>query len=187
MPAAILPDMPDEAMGALDLWIRLRGARSLPSRSDFRPLDWRAWMSDISIVELHDGDPRYFVALHGGRTQEHIGVNFHKKYLETGLTPDTRALALEPYRESERTGLPTFSTMAPRLYRGVTYTLWRLVMPFTDDTPDGGPQQVDRFVVWVGAASRRPYDFDTLYKSLQSNVEDRADMADRVSLSVLSV
>jgi hypothetical protein len=181
------PILPREAQGALDMWVSLRGGRALPTKADFSPIDWRAWISDISLVEIHEGTPRYFVALHGGRTRQFTGGCLHKKYLDDSLTADTRDLCLMLYRESERTGLPTFSVLSPRLRGGKVYTLWRLALPFTNDTPQDGPASVDRFVIWAGTNSNQPYDFQWLYKCLQANFQEHGTLDGQVNLSVLDV
>lgn len=180
-------DLPDEAREVLDLWLRLRGDRPLPVRADFRPIDWRAWLSDISLVEVHEGARRYFVSLHAGRTQDNIGANFHKRYLEDVVPPETRALALPPYEESERTGLPTLSTMTPNIYPSMSFALWRLVLPFTSDASEGVTDRVDRFVVWVGVTTNRPFMDDSVYETLRMNLGGATNPGERVNLSILSV
>ena len=179
--------LPPAAAGALAFWVRLRGTQALPRKADFSPLEWRTWLSDISTIEIREGEKRYFIALHGGRTQDYVGTSFHKRYLEDCVTPETLTRALAPYRESERTGLPVISTLTPVIHPGEPYGLSRLVLPFTDDTPSGGPERVDRFIVWVGVESRKPYDLKTVYTSLQANLDLGEDIADRIGLRVLSV
>ncbi len=142
-------------------------------------------MSDISLVELHDSTPRYFVAVHGGRTGQYTGGCLHKKYLDDCLTDGTRDLCLALYQESERTGLPTFSVLTPQLRDGTDYTLWRLALPFSKDQSESGSGIVDRFVIWAGTDSHQPYDFEWFYKSLQANIEEYGDITGQATLSVL--
>ncbi len=179
--------LPEAARGALTLWKRLCGGRALPSRANLKPVDWRHWLSDISILELHRGTKRYFVTLHGGRTQEYVGANLHKKYVEDSLTGNALSLALAPYVESERTRQPTFSILQPKLEHGPRYSLSRLVMPFTDATPEGGLNRVDRFVTWVGASSRRPYDMDIVYESISGDTINGDGMGEQVVLMTITI
>ena len=185
-PCSPVAELPKAARNALEFWRGMRGERRLPDWSGFCPLDWREWMSDLSVIELRDGDPRHFIALHGGRTQDHVGASFHKRFLEDCVTPETRTLALAPYRESERTRLPTFSTVSPVIYPVASYVLYRLVLPFSCEAAHGNAARVSRFVVWVGTESRKPYDMETVYASLQANLDSNEDIADRVMLSVLT-
>jgi len=178
--------LPDTATEALALWNQIRANRALPKRTDFKPLDWRKWMSDISIVELHQGANRFFVSLHGGRTQDAIGVNLHKRYMESCLDPDSRPLAFNPYYECLRTGLPTFSMLTPMLYPGVFSAFPRLVLPFTDDTPEGGPNRIDRFVTWIGADAKQRYDLDALCTGQHADGGQCAELSDKVGLTVLA-
>jgi len=177
--------LPAEASAALAFWKSLRGSRALPCRSAFRPFEWRAWMSDISIIELHEGDNRYFVSLHGGGTQEKIGVNLHKRYMEDNLDRHARSLALDPYREAERTGLPTFSTLTPMLYPGVFHAFPRLVLPFTDGTSSEGPQRIDRFVTWIGNAPKKRYGVEELCHAQRMDRHRATEIRERVGLTVL--
>jgi len=177
--------LPDAATAALAFWKSLRGSRALPSRSAFKPFEWRAWMSDISIIELHEGDNRYFVSLHGGGTQEKIGVNLHKRYMEDSLDRYARPLALDPYREAERTGLPTFSTLTPMLYPGVFHAFPRLVLPFTDDDSGRGSPRIDRFVTWIGSAPKKRYRTEELCHAQRMDRHRAAEIRERVGLTVL--
>jgi len=177
--------LPDAAVAALAFWKDLRGSRALPCRSAFRPFEWRAWMSDISVIELHEGDHRYFVSLHGGSTQEKIGVNLHKRYMEDKLDPHARPLALDPYREAERTGLPTFSTLTPMLYPGVFHAFPRLVLPFTDDETDGMTRRIDRFVTWIGDAPKKRYGAEELCHAQRMRHHRAPEIRERVGLTVL--
>jgi len=179
-------DLPDAATGALALWKQIRGGRDLPKRSDFKPFEWREWVSDISIIELHEGANRFFVSLHGGRTQEAIGVNLHKRYMESCLDPDSQPLAFDPYHESVRTGLPTFSMLTPMLYPGVFRAFPRLVLPFTDDTPEGGPGRIDRFVTWIGSDSKQQYDLTALCAGQHLRQGQSAELSDRMGLTILA-
>ncbi len=142
-------------------------------------------MSDISIIELHEGQSRHFVSLHGGRTQDAIGVNLHKRYLEDNLDRHCHPLALDPYRESERTAMPTFSILTPMLYPGVFHAFPRLVLPFTDDTPDGGPDRIDRFVTWIGSDTTQRYDSDALWAGRPERLKQCDHIRDRLGLTVL--
>jgi len=144
-------------------------------------------MSDLSIIELHKGDNRFFVSLHGGRTGDIIGVNLHKRYIEETILNQDRSFALDPYRESERTLCPTFSTMTPMLYPSVFHAFPRLVLPFTDDTSEGGPNRIDRFVTWIGSHATQRYDAQTLCAGLQGRANRSEQDLDRLSLTVLPV
>ncbi len=178
--------LPEAARDAVILWQRLRGTRPLPTRADFRPIEWRRWISDISVVEVHEGPSRYFVSLHGGRTQSAIGVNLHKRYIEEGLEPEMQPLALDPYRESERTGLPTLSVMTPMLFPSVFRAFPRLVLPFTDDTAEGGPARVDRFLTWLGIDAASRYDMEALCAGQEADFERCRAISERAGLHVLA-
>ena len=151
--------LPGKASDLLEWWRDERGERAMPDVSRISPLALRRWIGDVSIMHLHDGPRRFWIALHGGNAVRHIGPDFHLKYLEDVVPEAAQAVALAPYRAAAALGVPTYSTLLPTLQNHVTWPLERMALPFAGD--DGRPA---RFVVWVAPNERCAHDVDEVYE-----------------------
>lgn len=129
----------------LSLWHEARGSGVLPDAKFISPIKLRAWVGDISVIHLHEGERRYYVALHGENVVRHLGPNFHRQYLEDAIPKSALAAAFAPYELSIKTNQPTYSIQRASLDNGLYKSLERMIMPCFTDVPD----QTSRFLVWV--------------------------------------
>ena len=134
-----------EAQSLLSYWRQSRGDALLPHRDHISPQKLRRWISDISVIHVHEGDKRFYVALYGENVVRHIGPGFSRQYLEDIVPRASLSLSLAPYLMGLEKRLPVYLTMQPDLSNGLMSTLTRLVFPFCDSDPDS----VDRFLVYV--------------------------------------
>lgn len=177
-------DIHPEAEALVAFWERERGDKALPSTGMLDPFKLRRWIGDVSIIDIHEGPKRYFVRLHGGRTQERVGNNMARRYFEDELDVKTLEFAVAPYRASEKSFRPTHSLFVPDLYPSVFTKLERLVLPISGD--DGGAPKVDHFLTWVGPTGRTGLGCDSVYEMVQGGGLSAAKVAEAVELEVLS-
>ena len=159
--------LPPAAFQLLRYWKTARGPHVLPHRSAIDPIKLRDWLRDLSIIEIHKGEKRFFVRLHGTETTENLGQDFSRKYLEDCTTGLANAIAVRPYLTSIDALLPTYSSVEADQLSGVFTSLDRLVLPFTDvdqDQPDA-PVSVDRFLTWLGPTDRQRGEDSAVYLS----------------------
>lgn len=176
--------VPDIASGLVDLWKAARTGRRLPHKSAINPLNLRPWIGDLSIVEVHDGEKRFFVKLHGSDVAANIGPDFQRRYLEDCLPDHALEAGLYPYRTALTEVAPVFSSLTPGLLTGTFRRFERLILPFTDDDA-AGSDRIGRFLVWVGKSERNGALCDTVYGESKPDDLKAANKAAQNSLIVL--
>jgi len=134
-----------DAADLLSLWHDARGDNPLPDAKFIDPIKLRRWIGDISVVHLHEGEKRLFVALHGSNVVRHLGPDFHHKYLEASVPAEAVADTTAPYDLSEKTNQPTYSIQRASLSNGLFKSLERMVMPCSTENPE----KTGRFLIWV--------------------------------------
>jgi len=124
------------AQSLLSYWRQSRGDALLPHRDFISPQKLRPWIGDVSVIHVHDGEKRFFVALYGENVVRHIGPGFNKKYLEDVVPRASLSLSIAPYLMGLEKRVPVYLTMQPDLSNGLVSTLTRLAFPFCDSDPE---------------------------------------------------
>jgi len=176
--------MHPEAAALAEYWERERGDRVLPNVGSIDPLKMQRWIGDLSIVDLHEGPKRFYVRLHGGRTQERVGNDMTRSYFEDVFDPKILAFALAPYKASEKALRPTHSFMMPRASVSIFEKLERLVLPFSKD--DSQPANVVSFIVWAGPTGRSHVTNGSVYELVSDGAMSEEQIAKAVQLEVLT-
>ncbi len=133
------------AENLLSLWMQARGDAALPTTKFIDPIKLRAWVGDISVIHLHEGARRFYVAVHGSNVARHLGPDFNRKYLEDTIPASALPDAVAPYELAIKTNQPAYSIQRATLENGILESLERMVLPCFKEHPD----QVSRFLVWV--------------------------------------
>ncbi len=171
----------EEARDLLSLWYRERDEKPFATKKFLDPLKLRRWMGNISIIHLHEGEKRFFVALHGAHVARHLGPDFNKKYLEDVIPDDAKADAYAPYELSLEVGLPTYSIQRQSLQNGLFKSLERMALPCSTDDPD----RISRFLVWVAPIESRgigsssiytPFNESEIHPSIEQKPENTATL-----------
>ena len=135
----------EAAAALLARWHEARGANALPDAKFIDPVKLRDWVGDISVIHLHEGERRLFVALHGANVVRHLGPDFHQKYLEDAAPEGALENTTAPYDLSIKTRQPTYSIQRTSIESGLYKPLERMILPCSLDNPEA----VGRFLVWV--------------------------------------
>jgi len=175
-----------EANELVEFWHREKGDRPLPGKTSMDPTKLKRWIGDLSIIELHEGPKRFFVRLHGGRTQDRVGNDMTRCYFEDHLDSGTLEFAVTPYRASEKSLLPTHSVFVPCLYPSVFTKLERLVLPFSAEKNVPEDPKVEQFLVWVGPTGRSNIDDGSVYDKINSEPASAIDFSGIVELEILA-
>jgi len=176
-----LADLPPAAQKLFAFWEEARADKCLPDRRAISPLRLREWIGDLSIVQVHEGERRFWVRLSGTNIVTNIGTGFERSYLEDRIPDELHKVALEPYYVSLKECLPTYSVIMPGLLTGVFSQLERFILPFSD--VDGGC--VERFLVWAAPSDRDCYECETVYGTRAGQVNN-AMVSQTVNLSIIS-
>ena len=174
-----------EAEALVEYWLHERGGRLLPDKDALNPLKLRRWIGDISIVELHDGPKKFYVKLHGGKTQQKIGNDLTRRYFEDALDAKTLEFAIAPYRAAYEALRPTHSLFVPKLYPSVFTKLERLVLPFGVEIQDAKKPKVEQFLTWVGPTDRNEVGCDSVYDMVDDASGAVVNIAEAVELEIL--
>jgi len=171
----------EKAASLLAQWHGSRGDNALPSAKFIDPIKLRGWVGDLSVVHLHEGKRRFYVALHGSNAARHLGPNFHQKYLEDVAPLTAHANTFAPYQLSIKTKQPTYSIQRASLDSGLFKTLERMILPCSLDDPS----TVARFLIWVAPIESKsphsslafsPYDQGEPHSNGSEIMENWADL-----------
>ena len=181
--------LPEDALDLLAFWKEARGKLALPHISCLDPLRLWRWLGNLSMMDVHQGDKRFYIRLHGTITSENIGQDFSRRYLEDCAPPHARELALKPYTTCVETLMPTYSVMVPGLISGVFSRFERLALPFTASEPDNEIQPVgaDRLLVWVSLTDADTFFGPTVYGEEEPTEYERARARDAAALTTIDV
>ena len=152
----------EAAQALLAYWRACRGDAVLPHREHISPEKLRRWIGDLSILHIHDGEKRFYVALHGQNVVRHMGPGFNRRYLEDVVPSASHSFSFAPYIASLEKRVPMFHTMEPNLSNGLVSRLTRLAFPFCDADPD----KVSRFLVYVEPEDNRRDASSLIYSSI---------------------
>jgi hypothetical protein len=113
-------------------WRRIRGARRMPARRDFDPLEARFAIGYVSLVEVHRDPLRFYFRLDGTRQVELFGIDCTRRYLDEAVPPEDAAMVAASYGEVVRHGEPRYHrrqiTFRRRL---IDYEV--VILPFSSD------------------------------------------------------
>ena len=80
-------------------WQRMRGARRMPARRDFDPLEVRFALGYISLIDVHRDPLRFYFRLDGSKQVELFGVECTRRYLDEAMPAEHAAMAHASYKE----------------------------------------------------------------------------------------
>ena len=150
MDGTSVSEMNPQALELLSFWREARKGFVLPPRSALDPIRLKSWINNLSVVEFRADEQRYLVRLHSQFTQEQVGQDMSRRYLDDVLSPEMLPIALIPYEAARESRKPTRSIMMPQLYPQLFRKMERLVLPFSNDASPGPDAKAGRFVTWVG-------------------------------------
>jgi hypothetical protein len=120
---------------AFDYWNGKRGAREMPARRDLDPIEMRAFLPQVMLLDVIDGGRDFFCRVVGSDIRERIGFELTGHLLsELNGEPEIVGSILEEYREVVRLRRPTCArhdfinriTGRPKVYE-------RMTTPLSDD------------------------------------------------------
>ncbi len=151
--------LPDQARSLLAYWEMACGDKPVPSGDALDPAVLRRWSSDIVILELHEGEKRLYIKLHGNNVARNIGNYYASGYLEDVVPVDAHDVVLQPYFEAERTHRPVYSLIGAGIFKGLYARFERLILPFVDEASG----KTDHFIAWIGPTGRDTVACETIY------------------------
>jgi len=135
----------DDAKSLLSQWFDLRSEGEVPDRRFLDPVRLRHWIGMISVVHLHEGEYRLYMALHGAHAARYHGPDVSKQYLDEVTPALVRESTLAAYDMCMETLMPCYSRQTLTLGNVAHKHMERMVLPCsTDDLT-----RPDRFIVWV--------------------------------------
>lgn len=135
----------EESEALLFQWRASRGRDPIPSAKFIDPIKLRRWIGDISVIHIHEGKKRFYVALHGANVARHLGPDFNRKYLEDAIPEEAQRQAIEPYELSMKINEPIYSIQRTTLRNGLFKSLERMILPCSVNEQG----KAERFLVWV--------------------------------------
>jgi hypothetical protein len=113
-------------------WHRIRGARQMPGRGHFDPLDVRFAIGCISLIEVHRDPLRFYFRLDGTKQVELFGVDCTRRYLDEAMPPEHAAMAAVSYTDVVTHGEPRYHRRQIAFrQRLIDYEI--LILPFSSD------------------------------------------------------
>lgn len=113
-------------------WQRMRGARGMPARRDFDPLDVRFALGHISLIEVHRDPMRFYFRLDGSKQVELFGVECTRRYLDEAMPAEHAAMAHASYTEVVHRAEPRYHRRQIVFHeRLMDYEV--VILPFSND------------------------------------------------------
>ena len=117
-------------------WQRIRGARPVPLRTDFDPLDVPKLLKDLFLVEVHGADPpwRFRYRLAGTGISDFVGADYTGRFIDEVFPSPARAIVQRFYSAPVRCRRPVYSSTR-LVVPGSTFPkqISRLILPLTSD------------------------------------------------------
>ena len=131
-PAFQPPIQSDVLRRLLAHWDRIRGARLMPARADFDPLDVRYALGFLSVIEVRQPPLRFYFRLDGTKQVDLFGIDCTRRYLDEAMPPDHVAMAEASYRDVVECRAPRHHARKIRFHeRIIDYEV--LILPFSQD------------------------------------------------------
>jgi hypothetical protein len=94
-----MPDIRHPRLRQLyDYWDAKRGARSMPSRADLDPVEFRFVVGDVVMADVIEGDPpRFRIRLHGTNLSERTNFDLTGKMLDEMPAAEFRDLVRQSF------------------------------------------------------------------------------------------
>jgi len=114
-------------------WDKRRGAREMPARADFDPLDLKYCIGNLSLIDVAHEPLRYRFRLHASTVAQSVGFDLTGKNLDAMPDLEYRRVVADHYAEVVAARLPVAK------YRNRQMTdrhLWHcevLVLPLSSD------------------------------------------------------
>lgn len=113
-------------------WQRMRGARRMPARRDFDPLEVRFALGYISLIDVHRDPLRFYFRLDGSKQVELFGVECTRRYLDEAMPAEHAAMAQASYSEVVNRGEPRYHRRQIVFHeRLMDYEA--IILPFSND------------------------------------------------------
>lgn len=120
-----------EQFELFQLWLRKRGTRTMPGRSDLSAPDLRAWLGDIHLIEVVDGGRDFRYLIFGTDIARHYGVEMTRK-LASEWPEEMRNAAFETYGRVTRDACP-YLVRQNEIAVDRLFSNHRLVLPLSAD------------------------------------------------------
>ncbi|MCC3304284.1 PAS domain-containing protein [Sneathiella sp. HT1-7] len=118
---------------AYQLWESKREGRSIPSRSNFDPLEMPKILPHIILIDVEEPTSRLKVRLVGTRVVEMFGGDYTGMYLDEVDFGEARNKILEDYQTAASMKRPLFSDHMFRKLNKYTQNIERVILPLSDD------------------------------------------------------
>jgi len=119
---------------ALDYWLRKRGERPMPRRSDIDPAELPFWLlPHVEFVDVVENGRRFRHRLVGTAIVGAFGTELTGKYADQGLSGAELEFAHTVYRAVCDSGKAAFAQSAHSTVKGAPLTARRVLMPLAED------------------------------------------------------
>jgi hypothetical protein len=140
-PAQVMPHVADPLLQRLLRdWDGWRGARRLPSRSDFRPEAVQYLLGHLFLLDvvMADAGPRFRYRLFGSAVTAYRGFDLTGRFLDQHPDPDFAGRAQQAYLQAVQQRLPLWASVSGITASGLSANFEGLILPLAQDgeTPD---------------------------------------------------
>jgi hypothetical protein len=117
----------------LGTWRGLRQGTPYPRRDRFDPMDFRAVLGMLSLLEVHRDPTRFKYRVHGSDTARWIGYDLTGKFVDEGANKAWAATAAEHLGLVATNGLPSYQRHFNRAVDERYLNIEALVLPLASD------------------------------------------------------
>ncbi|PHQ70453.1 MAG: hypothetical protein COB93_05505 [Sneathiella sp.] len=114
-------------------WKQIKKGQLMPLRQNFNPVDVPKCLRHIVLVDVQDGDPKYYIRLAGSSINPMYMKPITGKYIEELSSGKDRADILAQYNHTVEHLIPTYMTGVKNTHVGNSVSYERIILPITSD------------------------------------------------------
>ena len=120
-------------LGLYRYWRNKAGDRKMPARDDLDPIEMKAWLANLVLVEFMGSVENYRVKLEGTNIEAFYFARRTGRGIEALTSDSERDLMMTQYRPSVEQGLPAFYGAEFENSEGKLSHQVKLLLPLSDD------------------------------------------------------
>ncbi|MCW0233293.1 MAG: PAS domain-containing protein [Ferrovibrio sp.] len=135
-PAQVMPHIGDARLKQLlQAWDGWRGARTLPSRADFRPEELRSLLGHLFLLDIVAAETglRFRYRLFGSAVTVYRGFDLTGRFLDQHPDPHFAARAHQAYLQAVQARQPLWANVRGATATGMSANFEGLILPLAQD------------------------------------------------------
>lgn len=114
-------------------WMSKLGERAMPARADIDPIEMKAWLGNLLLVEFPEDRMQYRIRLDGVNIVQFYGSSRQGRGVEVMTAEEERSIVLPQYFTILDNKLPAYYEARFQTSEGIPTVQYKLLLPLSDD------------------------------------------------------